>query len=51
MRMRRTRGAGKESLRKVGVGGGGVVVGYVAAIMSVVAYHVIDTGILVLMKM
>jgi hypothetical protein len=26
--MRRTRGAGKESLRKVGVGGGGVVVGY-----------------------
>jgi hypothetical protein len=26
--MRRTRGAGKESLRKVGVGGGRVVVGY-----------------------
>lgn len=28
IRMRRTRGAGKESLRNVGVGGGGVVVGY-----------------------
>lgn len=28
IRMRRTRGAGKESLRKEGVGGGGVDVGY-----------------------
>lgn len=47
MRTRRTRGAGKESLRNVGVGGGGVVVGWD---ILVVFFEAVEEMYVMLMK-